>query len=267
MLRKNFSWEPALDEIQLRRLKIDCVVGIYPDEKVKTQSLFIDLTLFLNTREAAQTNSLTKSVDYAALRGEITFILQNARFQLLETAAEALAHYVLAPPATDKPRGTILGVELTITKPEAFGDDVAPAIKIKRHRSEVIGHYEEFDFGEAYVIHNSLDNCIYRMTIPAYQHSPYYNQTSPHYVAEMPVSAGLAANGRFLEAGVSLTYPEKVYRRYHNNTDKDRTILCIAPEGTVFNSDEASALACDTKHMPPAIIKSYYMPQRSQQYF
>ena len=267
MLRKNLSWETSLDEIHLKQLAIDCTVGIYPHEKNTPQKLLIDLTLYLDTRKAAQANCLTKSVDYAALRGEINFLFQNTHFQLIETAAEALAHYVLAPPPSDKPRGSILGVEILIHKPDAFEDETVPAIKIRRHRSEVLGHFEDFDFGEAYVIHKNKDNWIYRITVPAFQHSPYYCQTTPKSAAEMPLSKGLVAGGKTLEAGVALSYPQGFYRRYHNNTDQDKTLLCVAPSGTLFDSDEASAIACDKSSLRQATSTAYYETSTSQDHF
>jgi dihydroneopterin aldolase len=59
------------DAIELRGLRADCVVGVYPEERKAAQPLHVDLALFLDTREAAAGAGLSKSLDYARLAGEV----------------------------------------------------------------------------------------------------------------------------------------------------------------------------------------------------
>ncbi|MFY7928435.1 MAG: dihydroneopterin aldolase, partial [Oligoflexus sp.] len=56
-----------LDEIRLQDLQVRCMIGIYPEEAVRTQALRLQLSLYLDTRAAALSGQLDQTVDYAAL--------------------------------------------------------------------------------------------------------------------------------------------------------------------------------------------------------
>ncbi|MBK8259732.1 MAG: dihydroneopterin aldolase [Nannocystis sp.] len=87
--------------------------GVYPSERERLQPLGLDLTLHLDTRKAASGGHLADTVDYARVAGDLRFILEHARFLLLEVAAEALCRYLLAPLATG---AQIDEVSLTLRK-------------------------------------------------------------------------------------------------------------------------------------------------------
>ena len=110
----------TLDTIALHGLRVDCIVGVYPGERDVPQPLVVDVELRLDTRAAARTEQLSATLDYARLAGELRFLLESARFRLLETAAEALCAYVLAPPTDDRPHPRVHEVTLTLTKPSAL---------------------------------------------------------------------------------------------------------------------------------------------------
>ena len=78
-------------------MTVECVICVYGGERHRTQPVTVKLELFLDTR-GASTAGLSGTVDYARLAGEVRFLLESCRFKLLETAAEALARYILAPP-------------------------------------------------------------------------------------------------------------------------------------------------------------------------
>ncbi|SVE08536.1 uncharacterized protein METZ01_LOCUS461390, partial [marine metagenome] len=56
-----------MDSIKLKGLKTDCVVGLYPSERTKQQSVIVDVELFFDTRPAGRGGGLGCSVDYARL--------------------------------------------------------------------------------------------------------------------------------------------------------------------------------------------------------
>ena len=271
MLRKAPTWKESLDEIKLKRLSIPCVVGIYPREKMLTQLLEVDLTLYLDTREAAKHDCLTKSVDYAALGAEIRFLLQSAHFRLLETAAEAISHYILSPAPSDKPRGCVVGVEVLLRKPEALNGPCVPSLKIRRHRSEIMGHYEDFDFGEVYVIHRSHDYVFYRMSVKGLKTTPYYEHsyedTSLGVVCEMPLKEGLVMAGQKMRAGVGLSFPEGFVRRYHNSASEDRSLLCVARNGTKFSVEQKGDVQMNFENLPKSMQKTYYNQEESSEFY
>lgn len=122
----------VLDEICLRDLTVQCNIGINPDEKYRTQTLLLNLTLYIDTRKAAHSGQLSESIDYAALSCDIQFILTYSRFRLLESAAEALASYILTASSIDKPRAICEAVAIEIIKPEALRGISIPAVRIFR---------------------------------------------------------------------------------------------------------------------------------------
>src|SRR5262245_40620413 len=87
-----------LDEVRISSLKVNCSVGIYSFERNEPQAIELDISLYLDTRKAVGDDGLGGSIDYARLSGELRFILERCRFQMLEGAAEALCRYILAPP-------------------------------------------------------------------------------------------------------------------------------------------------------------------------
>lgn len=122
-----------LDRVEIRGLCVDCVVGVYPSERERLQPLGLDLTLHLDTRKAASSGHLADTVDYARVAGDLRFILEHARFLLLEVAAEALCRYLLAPPATG---AQIDEVSLTLRKPQALGGQGVASLSVRRSAAE-----------------------------------------------------------------------------------------------------------------------------------
>ena len=81
----------------------------------------------------------------------------------------------------------------------------------------------------------------------------------------MPVSDGLALKGKSLEPGVGATIPAGFLRSYHNTTDEDRTVLCVAASDASFHVAEIQPkLGTD---LSPDWQKSYYQAGRSEYYF
>ena len=120
--------EHRWDTIRVRNLEVDCIVGVYPEEREQLQPLIIDIEVDLDTREAAHDETIRHTVDYARLTREISFVLENARFQLLETAAEALARTVLSAFEATQ------AVRVTLEKPSALPGPTRPSLSIRRHR-------------------------------------------------------------------------------------------------------------------------------------
>src|SRR5262245_60326056 len=66
----------GMDRIDLNGFTVDCVIGTYPSERHTPQPLRLDLSLGLSTEPAARKESLSASVDYAVLAGQLGFLLR-----------------------------------------------------------------------------------------------------------------------------------------------------------------------------------------------
>ncbi|WP_373046709.1 dihydroneopterin aldolase [Vulgatibacter sp.] len=216
----------SLDAIEVRGLRADCIVGVYPEERRTVQTLQVDLALFLDTRAAAAGAGLEASLDYARLAGEIRFLLESCRFRLLETAAEALCSYILAPPTADAPHAQVEAVSVRLTKPGALGGDAVPSLEIHRSREEMGFPVEEKKWGRVDVLHASQGCGIYRLriapgaSIPTHVHQAMEER-------ELILGSNLLLQGRPVAPGSAFRWPKDLPHRYDNPAQVEGTILCV----------------------------------------
>lgn len=124
-----------LDEIRLNQFRVPCIIGIYEQEWHTPQPLEIELTLHLDSRRAARSCNLEHTVDYESLAEEVGFILKHSHFGLLETAADALAHYILKRSGLTGQQ-LIQRVDIRLVKPNALSIAV-PSLRISRSLEEI----------------------------------------------------------------------------------------------------------------------------------
>ena len=72
--------------LELNGLAVDCVIGDLPEERLRSQRLKVDVALEL-AADAATTDALADTVDYAALADRIRAALIAARCRMIERAA------------------------------------------------------------------------------------------------------------------------------------------------------------------------------------
>ncbi len=102
----------ALDRIRLSAWSVQVVIGAYDHEKLGTQELILDLSLWGDFTRAAVSDALTDALDYAELKTDVESWLAGRRWNLLEAFGEALCRHVLEHPLVRR-------VELTVAKPAA----------------------------------------------------------------------------------------------------------------------------------------------------
>lgn len=224
MQRQGFHRE--LDEVRLENLEVRCVVGIYPREKVEPQPVIVNLMMFLDTRRAGRHVSLRDTIDYAAVAGEIRFVLEHSHFRLLETAADALSHLLLAPGPKDQPRAQPEALELQLKKPAALGGGTMASVTVRRTRAEVITKTLATSIGPLEVLHQSADCSLYRITVPAGGETALFQHETSEG-AEMPLSDGLVVQGIPVSSGEGHVWPARFPRRYGNPNKADRSILAV----------------------------------------
>ncbi|MDD2598746.1 MAG: dihydroneopterin aldolase [Kiritimatiellae bacterium] len=117
-----------LDSLELCGLEVACIIGDLPEERVREQSLIIDLTLTLDLRPAARSDALCDTVDYAGLSAEIRAALQQANCRMIERAAECVAAVALRDSRVKK-------VRVRVEKRERVEGLRAAAVVIERQES------------------------------------------------------------------------------------------------------------------------------------
>lgn len=219
------SGEPR-DVIAIEALRVDCVVGVYPHEREAPQPLEIDVELTLDTTRAGTSQRLRRTVDYAAVASQIAFLLQHARFHLLETAAHALLRFLLAPPSLGEERARVASATLRLVKPQALGGNGVPSLEVHRDAAGVRLEREEKPWGTVDIVFTMRELGIYRLNVAPGAAIPLH----VHRVmseAEMTLGDGLVLNGTPVAAGVVHRWPHGAAHRWQNPTDRWQSILCI----------------------------------------
>ena len=118
-----------MDKIFIRGLKVETIIGIYDWERTLKRPLIFDVELGFDTREAASSDRMRDSIDYAAVGQTIRDIAVELQPQLLETLAEKIARTLFE-------RFPVLSVRLTIDKPGAIPDVKGIGVEIDRRRED-----------------------------------------------------------------------------------------------------------------------------------
>jgi dihydroneopterin aldolase len=120
----------ASDRMSIKGLRGFARHGVLPTERRQGQEFVADVTLGMDTREAARTDALSHTVDYSALTDRLSTALTSDPVDLIETLAERLAVVCLAESA-------VVWADVTIHKPAAPlqvpVDDVSVTIHRSRH--------------------------------------------------------------------------------------------------------------------------------------
>ena len=100
------------DEITLTGVRAFGRHGVYDDEKRDGQYFFVDATLSVNTRRAAETDDVEDTVHYGEVAEQIVAIVEGGSVNLLEALAARIADALLT-------RDLVRMVSVTIHKPDA----------------------------------------------------------------------------------------------------------------------------------------------------
>ncbi len=215
-----------LDTIVLSGLTVNCIVGVYGEERRVAQALRVDVELHLDTRPVHSGAGFSGTVDYARLAGELTFLLEACRFRMLESAAEAIARYVLAPPIAEAAQAQVQAVTLTLTKPEALAGRATPSVRIHRRASEYTYLVEEKSFGKVDIVYTAAEHGIYRLRIRPGGHIPtHVHRTMDEQ--ELVLGSSLRLQGLPVSRGTAFHWPHDFPHRYDNPSDIEQTVLCV----------------------------------------
>jgi FolB domain-containing protein len=111
------------DQIEIRGLRLRCIIGFNPEERRAKQDVVIDLVLFTDLRKGGFTDSPDDILNYRTINKAIIQHVEASAYNTLEALATGIARV-----ATDlgAPR-----IRVTVHKPGAlrFTDDVMVTIE------------------------------------------------------------------------------------------------------------------------------------------
>lgn len=101
-----------MDTIFIRDLRVTTVVGIWEWERRMAQVVSIDLDMAAEVSKAAASDAIEDTLDYKAVAKRVIRLVEESRFQLIETMAERIAAIVMQ-------EFSIPWVRVTVRKPWA----------------------------------------------------------------------------------------------------------------------------------------------------
>ncbi|GAB4295588.1 MAG: dihydroneopterin aldolase [Methylophaga sp.] len=116
-----------MDKIYLNDLKIDTIIGIYDWERQTRQTLGFDLEMDWDIKPAAQTDDISKTLDYGAIAQRVVAFVEASEYLLIETLAEEVCAMLLK-------EFPIPRLKLTLSKPVALHGQNMARIVIERSR-------------------------------------------------------------------------------------------------------------------------------------
>lgn len=84
-----------MDQVFIRGLEVDAVIGAYDWERDIRQRLVLDLEMAWDIRPAADNDDLSLALDYAAVSQRLLDYVGTSSFELVETLAERVAALVI----------------------------------------------------------------------------------------------------------------------------------------------------------------------------
>ena len=103
----------CMDRIHIKDLEISGIVGINPEERTNKQDILVNLTLWVDTNQAAVSDDIDDTVNYRTLCKAIISHVESGRPKLVERLADELAGICLADRRVEQ-------AEVTVEKPGAL---------------------------------------------------------------------------------------------------------------------------------------------------
>ncbi len=116
-----------MDKIYIRDLALRCIIGIFPEERREKQDVVINVEMHADLRKAGRSDDLNDTVDYKSIKKAILKLVEESRFQLIESLAESISAIALADAKVQQ-------VVVTIDKPGALRFAKSSAVEITRAR-------------------------------------------------------------------------------------------------------------------------------------
>jgi dihydroneopterin aldolase len=121
----------ARDRIEVRGLRVEGVHGVLEEERALPQPFEVDLDLYLDTAEAAATDDLATTADYAAAVDAVVAVLTGPPHRLVESLAGAIAAAVLADPKVAE-----VTVSVRKLRPPVAYEVTSTGVRIHRRRAD-----------------------------------------------------------------------------------------------------------------------------------
>ncbi|KHD85042.1 dihydroneopterin aldolase [Heyndrickxia ginsengihumi] len=121
-----------MDKIYLNELEFYGFHGVLPEETKLGQRFRVSMTLYLDLKEAGETDNLELTVSYADVYQMVKEIVEGKPYKLIEAVAEKLASSILEA----FPTITMISVKVIKPDPPIQGHYQSVAVEILRSRND-----------------------------------------------------------------------------------------------------------------------------------
>ena len=118
-------YDSQWDKVLINHLTVDAILGILPKERIQTQQVVINLTIFTDTQPAAKSRNIADTLNYAELASQAAQLTIEGEYLLIESLVEDLAALTLGHP-------TAKAVTVRVEKPQAVRDARSVGVEIYR---------------------------------------------------------------------------------------------------------------------------------------
>jgi len=113
------------DQIYIRKLKIQTIIGIRRHERARKQTVVINLWMAKNLGKAATSEDINDTLDYGAVCRRLTDVIEPSEFLLIEALAEAITEVL-------QKEFRVSWFRLKLGKPEAVANAQEVGLIIER---------------------------------------------------------------------------------------------------------------------------------------
>jgi len=118
-----------MDKVQIKKLRVRCIVGVRPRERRIRQTLLVDVTCYCNLSAKVVRDHLERTVDYSTLASKVRSVAEESQFYLIETLADRIALICLENDLVQK-------VRVGVSKPHVIPRSQGPRVEVTRKRSD-----------------------------------------------------------------------------------------------------------------------------------
>ena len=118
-----------MDKVIIKNLLARGIIGIHDWERKRAQNILINLTLFTDTRRAAETDDIDDCVNYSTMSKKILAHAETANRETVEALANDLAKICFED-------GGVQKVIIRVEKPGAVRFAESVGVEIERSRDE-----------------------------------------------------------------------------------------------------------------------------------
>jgi len=115
------------ERIYIRDLRVTCIIGINPGERVDPQDVVINICMECDLTAACASDAIEDTVNYKTLKDELTTFCTNSSYFLIERLADEIAFRCLADVRVQR-------VKVCVDKPGALTGARSVAVEVERGR-------------------------------------------------------------------------------------------------------------------------------------